>query len=310
MLLLHVGGLVVRRITSVAVPRTGRGLSLQAVLRPGALLASLALAGCMSVPVPDLPDRTPSTWTQVPQGQGVAVDAKQWWKVLSDPALDGLVDQAIAGNLDLQQATLRLQAVRIVAGTSDSRFLPEITASAKQVQDAAAVDTYFHAGIEAIWDLGLFGAAESAQLSAQASAGNAEALRGAAQVAVIADVVRSYLDLTVAQAQQDLLARQQAVDDRGEQLALVRQRLRLDEPGELDRLRARQAATRAATAQARENADNAARALALLLGRDGPDLAWPGVPIARRRRWVPSRCSRSRPICCAIGRRSCWPNRR
>ncbi len=61
--------------------RTGRGLSLQAVLRPGALLASLALAGCMSVPVPDLPDRTPSTWTQVPQGQGVALDAKQWWKV-------------------------------------------------------------------------------------------------------------------------------------------------------------------------------------------------------------------------------------
>ncbi|MGT9865482.1 TolC family protein [Stenotrophomonas maltophilia group sp. P373] len=274
MLLLHVGGLVVRRITPVAVPGTGRGLSLQALLRPGALLTSLALAGCMSVPAPDLPDRTPSTWTQVPQGQGVAVEARQWWKVLADPALDGLVDQAIAGNLDLQQATLRLQAVRIVAGTSDSRFLPEISASAKQVQDAAAVDTYFHAGIEAIWDLGLFGAAESAHLSAQASAGNAEALRNAAQVAVIADVVRSYLDLTVAQAQQDLLVRQQAVDDRGEQLARVRLRLRLDEPGELERLRARQAATRAATAQARENADNAARALALLLGRDGPDPAW------------------------------------
>ena len=44
--------------------------------------------------------------------------------------------------------------------------------------------------------------------------------------------------------------------------------------GELDRLRARQAATRAAIAQSRENADNAARALALLLGRDGPDPAW------------------------------------
>lgn len=164
--------------------------------------------------------------------------------------------------------------MRIVSGTADSRFLPEISASAKQVQDAAAVDTYFHAGIEAIWDLGLFGAAESAHLAAQASAGNAEALRSAAQVAVIADVVRSYLDLTVAQAQQDLLARQQAVDDRGEQLARVRQRLRLDEPGELERLQARQAATRAASAQARENADNAARALALLLGRDGLDPAW------------------------------------
>ena len=201
MLLLHVGGLVVRRITSVAVPRTGRGLSLQAVLRPGALLATLALAGCMSVPVPDLPDRVPAVWSQTAAGQGVAVDARQWWKVLADARLNALVEEAVAGNLDLQQATLRLQAVRLVSGTADARFRPEITASAKQVQDAAAVDTYFHAGVEAIWDLGLFGAAESARLSAQAANGNAEALRDAAQVAVIADVVRSYLDLSVAQAQ-------------------------------------------------------------------------------------------------------------
>ncbi|KAG1244463.1 hypothetical protein G6F65_021788 [Rhizopus arrhizus] len=128
----------------------------------------------MSVPVPDLPDRTPSAWAQLPQGQGVAVDARQWWKVLADPALDGLVNQAIAGNLDLQQATLRLQAVRIVAGTSDSRFLPEISASAKQVQDAAAVDTYFHAGIEAIWDLGL-----QCRGAAQCCAGCGDRRRGA-----------------------------------------------------------------------------------------------------------------------------------
>lgn len=239
-----------------------------------ALMACVLLAGCVSVPLPDLPQQVPSTWQQPAPAQGGEVDARQWWKALADPRLDALVEEAIAGNLDLQQAALRLQAVRIVAGTSSSRFLPEISASARQVQDAAAVDTYFHAGIEAIWDLGLFGAAESAQLSAQASAGNAEALRNAAQVAVIADVVRSYLDLSVAQAQQDLLARQQSVDARGEQLALVRQRLHLAEPGELERLRARQAATRTASAQVEGNAGNAARALALLLGRDGPDPAW------------------------------------
>jgi outer membrane protein TolC len=221
----------------------------------------MMLAGCMSVPVPDLPDRTPAVWNQpAPVQRGVAVDARQWWKVLADARLNALVEEAIAGNLDLQQATLRLQAVRLVSGTADARFRPEITASAKQVQDAAAVDTYFHAGVEAIWDLGLFGAAESARLSAQAANGNAEALRNAAQVAVIADVVRSYLDLSVAQAQADLLGKQQAVDARGEQLGLVRQRLHLDEPGELDRLRARQAATRAAIALADENAGNAARA--------------------------------------------------
>ncbi|WP_416057975.1 efflux transporter outer membrane subunit [Stenotrophomonas maltophilia] len=260
---IHDGGQVASRIRSCAV-----------VLRPSALLVSLLLTGCLSVPVPDLPDHTPATWTQPPAGQGVAVDARQWWKVLADPRLDALVDQAIAGNLDLQQATTRLQAVRIVSGTAGARFLPEVSASAKQVQDAAARDTYFHAGIEAVWDLGLFGAAQSAQLAAQATSGHAQALRDAAQVAVIADVVRSYLELTTAQAQVDLLAQQQALDARGLQLAQVRQRLHLDEPGERDRFRARQAATDAAVAQARENAGNAARALALLLGRDAPDPAW------------------------------------
>lgn len=246
----------------------------KAGIRCGAVLVSLMLAGCMSVTVPDLPDRTPARWAELPAGQGVAVDARQWWKVLADPRLDALVNEALAGNLDLQQASLRLQAVRILSGTSEARFLPEISASAKQVQDAAARDTYFHAGIDAIWDLGLFGAAESARLRAQAEAGNAEALRDAAQVAVIADVVRNYLDMTVAQAQLELLERQRALDARGEQLGQVRQRLRLDEPGERERLHARLAATDAAAAQAKAAAGNAARALALLLGRDGPDVAW------------------------------------
>lgn len=151
MLLLHVGGLVVRRITSVAVPGTGRGLSLQAVLRPGALLATPpwpAACRCLfrtcliAHPAPD--PGTAGPWRG--GGRQAVVEGA------GRPGAGWLVDQAVAGNLDLQQATLRLQAVRIVAGTSDSRFLPEISASAKQVQDAAAVDTYFHAGIEAIWD--------------------------------------------------------------------------------------------------------------------------------------------------------------
>uniref|UniRef100_UPI003D0AFF88 TolC family protein n=1 Tax=Stenotrophomonas indicatrix TaxID=2045451 RepID=UPI003D0AFF88 len=239
---LHEGGRVASRITFPAAFARRYAVVPRIVLGTGALLTSMMLAGCMSVPIPDLPDRVPAVWSQTAAGQGVAVDARQWWKVLADARLNALVEEAVAGNLDLRQATLRLQAVRLLSGTSDARFRPEISASAKQVQDAAAVDTYFHAGVEAIWDLGLFGAAESARLSAQAANGNAEALRDAAQVAVIADVVRSYLDLSVAQAQVDLLGRQQAVDARGEQLGLVRQRLHLDEPGELDRLRARRAA--------------------------------------------------------------------
>ncbi len=124
------------------------------MLRPGALLATLALAGCMSVPVPDLPDRTPSAWTQVPQGQGVAVDARQWWKVLADRRW---MAWSIRRSPAISTCSRPPCACRPFGSSlaSDSRFLPEISASAKQVQDAAAVDTYFHAGIEAIWDLGV-----------------------------------------------------------------------------------------------------------------------------------------------------------
>ena len=35
---------------------------------------------------------------------GQPVDVKTWWKAFNDPCLDGLVDSALADNLDLKQA--------------------------------------------------------------------------------------------------------------------------------------------------------------------------------------------------------------
>lgn len=242
-----------------------------------AAAGSLLLAGCMSVPVPDLPGRTPDAWTTVPPAAGAPVDLQHWWKTLADPTLDALVAEALGSNLDLRQASLRLEAARMVAGTWRSGFLPAISAFARPTQDASARDSYYQTGIEAAWEPGLFGSADSARLLAVAGAGNAESLRNAAQVAVVAGVVRSYLDLAVAQGQLDLRLREEALDARAEQQVATRQRLALAEPGEAERARARHAASRAAVAQMKEAADSAARALALLLGRDAPDAAWQGI---------------------------------
>ncbi|WMJ71503.1 TolC family protein [Stenotrophomonas sp. 24(2023)] len=242
-----------------------------------AVAGCVLLAGCMPVAIPDLPDHTPARWTSTPPEAGTPVDLQQWWKALGDPTLDALVAEAVNSNLDLRQATLRLQAARMVAGTWRSGFLPTIDATARPTQDASARDSYYQTGIEAAWEPGLFGSADSARILALASAGNAESLRNAAQVAVVAGVVRSYLDLAVAQAQLDLRTQEEGLDAGAERMVATRLRLHLAEPGEQERVRARHAASRAGVAQMTEAAGSAARTLALLLGRDAPDPAWQGI---------------------------------
>lgn len=262
---------------SIWLSRRGRSGRPRGLIASCALGSSLLLAGCMSVPVPDLPNSTPTTWSSPASASGAPVDLQQWWRALGDPTLDALVAEAVGSNLDLRQATLRLQAARLVAGTWRSGFLPAITATAKPTQDASARDSYYQAGIEATWEPGLFGSADSSRLLALAAAGNAESLRNAAQVTVVAGVVRSYLDLAVAQGQLGLRQQEEALDVRAEQMVATRQRLGLAELGEQDRARVKHEASRAAVAQMKDAADSAARALALLLGRDGPDPAWQGI---------------------------------
>lgn len=264
------------------------------------LLAAAALQGCASVPVPPLPAQVPDAWPHAVNPTARAADLRSWWKALDDPQLNELVDEALHQNLDLAQSAQLLQAERRLAGRANARFQPELSGGARPVQDAAARDSYFNVGIDMAWELGLFGAAESGRILAQAALEQAQARHQALRVSLVAAVVRNYLDLGVANGQIEILRKMLAIDSQSEVLSRTRVVAHLGTPQEADAATEQRWTTEAELASMRLTADRAGRALALVLGRDAPDPAWrdvtqPRVLTSFALRAVPADLLRTRP---------------
>jgi NodT family efflux transporter outer membrane factor (OMF) lipoprotein len=261
---------VVLIVPDSRVPHTFDSISRRITL----VIAGVMLAGCATPPVPDLSVRTPEAWSQSPTPAAPPAQMQEWWKALHDPALDALVGEALNKNLDIAQAAKRLQRERILAGHARAHFLPVFSAGARSLQDLSTADDYFQASLDMVWELGLFGAAESTRLAANADLHTAQARGQGTRVAVVAAVVRAYLELKTARYQASLFANMQTLDEQADKLAQVRLRAHINEADEPVQITMRAAQARAARAQALEAADTAALSLAVLLGRETPDPVW------------------------------------
>ena len=90
-----------------------------------ALLMVLVLAGCALIK-PDykrLEVELPAAWTE--SAQNPARNGN-WWSIYSDPALEKLIDEALARNTDLAQAVARVDEARALALQVDSAFYPQV----------------------------------------------------------------------------------------------------------------------------------------------------------------------------------------
>lgn len=232
------------------------------------------LAGCAAPVDVKLDKETPDLWRQQLTQKAGSADLAQWWKSWNDPALNALVDEALAQNLDVAQAVLRLRQQRLLAGASNATFMPVVSAGGKTLQDIAAVDSYFHASIDVSWDLGLFGDSQAARRSADAGVLDAQAQLHAARVALVADVVHRYLDIRQAQVQRGLALRQQQQAQRQLELLQVRQAQRLADTQTLEQQQLQLRGVQAQLTTLDEAQARAAHALAALLGRDRPEPQW------------------------------------
>lgn len=288
----------------VSLPvRAARQATLRAAL---AVCLVPLLAACGSLRETVLPTDLPAAWPSAPtpSDDAAAPDLQGWWKVLGDPRLDALVERALAQNLTLAQARSRWRAARRLAAAEGARFLPALEAGVHTVQDAAAIDNYLQAGIDASWELGLFGRRAAVDLGARAGVGEAIAGEQAARVSVVAEVVRQYVVLRSARQSGALLQRMAAIDDRLLALQDVRDLLRLGSIEQRQALLLRRSRTDAAQAAPRQAAAAAAQAIAVLLAETGieavgPDAATdaglPTAPLAFRLQQVPSDLLRFRP---------------
>jgi NodT family efflux transporter outer membrane factor (OMF) lipoprotein len=206
----------------------------------------------------------------------------EWWRSLNDPVLTHLVETAIVDNMDLDEASARVREARARRDAVRGRAFAQVGASASATENRTSAngalpvsnipgfDPQFpliDVGFDASWEIDLWGAKRRATESADARVASFEEARRSVVLQVIAEVVRTYIDLRTAQNLRD-----SAIVDATsqEQIArIVEERLRVGLASRFDLTRARaQARTTASTIPGFE-ADAAAAAyrLALLLGQ-------------------------------------------
>ena len=237
--------------------------------------AAALLVGC-AAPVPvKLDSSVPAHWHQSLSATSKAsTDLSRWWLVWNDTQLNALVDEALAQNLDVAQAVLRLRQQRLLSDTSRTSFLPTFSAGARTLQDIAATDSYFHASVDVSWDLGLFGASDAAKRASTAGVMDAQAQLHAARVALVADVVHKYLDIRLAQRQQALYTQLNALNNRSLHLLQVRRAQHLGNSQAIQQQKLLANTSAAQLGQVQEAQARAAHGLAALLGRTEAAPEW------------------------------------
>ncbi|QWF19631.1 TolC family protein [Lysobacter capsici] len=190
--------------------------------------------------------------------------------------MDRLVDEAASANLDIQQARLRLRAARTLYAHAGDALRPELHARTSNPVDPDASASFFVAGLDAVWELGLFGRGEALHRQAQGEVDAADADLRDARITMVAEVTRNWIELRDALEQQRLASA--IADARREQLRLqqVRIDLRLAPRDSLEPLRAAVAQAEAGLSDPRQRIVAAEQALAVLLGRAEPDPDWSG----------------------------------
>lgn len=235
------------------------------------------LGGCVSVQVPKLPTGDlPAHWrnAQASPKLGPAPDLAGWWKHFHDPELNGLVEQALHDNLDVQQAVWKLRAARALEGASTAIFRPHAGFNTIEQPNPENTASYFQAGFDATWEFGLFGRSDANGHLATANTGAAVANLQSARVSLVAEVVREYLQLRAAQRSDALLTDATRAVQNKLKLVQLQQRLRLASQLDVDKAAAAAAKADGQLVEPRAAIIQHAQTLALLLGTSEPNPAW------------------------------------
>lgn len=198
------------------------------------LTLALLLAGCaVTSKSPPAQAPLPANFRGSDEWQRVAPEVavpEAWWTMFKDPVLDGLQADLVVGNQNLAAALAQVDSARAVLRASQSAIFPTLSLGAGSTRSASTgnvdgqrnVSTSNSLTANAAWEIDLWGrlgeGVKAAGASYQASQADLAALRLSAQ----ATLTQSYFALRTAEAQQALLERTIAANERA--LALTEAR--------------------------------------------------------------------------------------
>jgi NodT family efflux transporter outer membrane factor (OMF) lipoprotein len=245
-----------------------------------ATVALLALAGCAALPpgraLPPEPD-LPTAWTATPTATA-ATPLAAWWQRFNDPVLTGLVADALRANTSVLGAQAALRQARALRDVSAAGLQPTLGSSAsaqRSRRGGSSGDTsnLFQAGLDAGWEVDIFGTRRNALAASDASARASAASLGDVQVSVAAETALSYITLRGAQSQQAIASDNLASQLQTLQITEWRVQAGLLSGLEAEQARAAAAQTRSQLPSLQTQVEQAAHALAVLTGRPPAALA-------------------------------------
>lgn len=248
---------------------------------------ALLLAGCAVQPDYERPAvELPAAWRE--SGQRAA-DGGKWWRIYADPALEQLVEDALARNADLMLAAARVDEARALLAQADASFYPSVDANASRSRSLSSAATgtlppgvprernNYRATLDVAYEIDLWGRLRSSARAARADLLASEAARDTVRIALAADVAKGYFALHALDAQVE--ATRRTLDLRERALALQKKRFDGGLISEFDyrQLEAEAAATRAQLPPLERERELQEAALAVLLGRSPKEIIETGI---------------------------------
>lgn len=241
-------------------------------------LGALLLAACSTPRLPSQPDTPlPPRWQAVlPHGGDVKALA-EWWQRFDDPLLPELVAQAQASSPSLAQAVARIGQARAGLRGAQAQRWPGATLNAQAQRSAGTANNFqaasqAGAGIDAVWEVDLFGATRAQIAAAQARDEQAQFGWHAARVSLAADVAQTYVSLRSCEAQRGVFDEDARSQQQSAGLTREKVRVGFESPanGALADGAAADAGNRAIAQRA--DCDVLLQSLSVLSGQPLPDL--------------------------------------
>jgi len=249
--------------------------------RAGLVAATLTLGACAGLQAPAderAPPvlQAPAEWQAPLPHNGQRTDLARWWAQFQDPLLSQLVEAAQDASASVAGARARIEQARATLAGARASLGPAVnalgSASRGQQDTGMPAGTAVSAGVQAQWEIDLFGGARAGRDAAEERVRATAAAWHEARVSVAAEVAAQYTALRACEAQ----VAQSRLDaqSRGETARLtdLAARAGFQAPANAALARASAAQANGLLTQQRAQCDLAIKALVAMTGWAEPDL--------------------------------------
>jgi NodT family efflux transporter outer membrane factor (OMF) lipoprotein len=237
------------------------------------LLATAACAAGPDYVRPAVPTASQTGFVTPLAGATTEDVPADWWRMYQDPALDALIERALAANTDLRVALANLKAADAVVGEARNARLPQTTIGAQGSYGRSQAPLFLPGNrftglgqFQLNYEVDLFGRVSRTIEAARADAAAAAFAQAAVRVRIVAQVTDAYLSACTAAEAIGVV--KSSIDLTAESARIIGQQERAGSAARLDVARAegQSAEARATLAPFEDARRSALYELAALLG--------------------------------------------